>query len=107
MAMNKRLSKKQIWFKQINPTTDDKIYVGIDVHKESCSVAVWLNDAPAIDFVTPADSKKLTQTLEKLRPALKLIAYEAGPTGYSLARELQKAKLPVHVDNDNYENPRS
>jgi hypothetical protein len=29
--------------------------------------------------------------LEELRPALKLIAYEAGPTGYSLARELQEA----------------
>jgi hypothetical protein len=53
MAMNKRLSKKQMWFKQIKPTEDDKIYVGIDVHKESCSVAIWLNDAPAIDFVTP------------------------------------------------------
>ncbi|HUW19241.1 MAG TPA: hypothetical protein VMW16_08065, partial [Sedimentisphaerales bacterium] len=75
--MNKRLSKKQMWFKQINPTTDDKIYVGIDVHKESCSVAIWLNDAPAIDFVTPADNKKLSETLEKLRPALKVIAYEA------------------------------
>lgn len=97
MAMNKRLSKKQMWFKQINPTTDDKIYVGIDVHKESCSVAIWLNDAPAIDFVTPADNKKLSETLEKLRPALKVIAYEAGPTGYSLARELHKAKLPVQV----------
>lgn len=97
MAMNKRLSKKQRWFKEIKLSDDDEIYVGIDTHKESYSVALWLNDAPAIDFVTPADNKKLTQTLEKLRPALKRIVYEAGPTGYSLARDLQKAKLPVQV----------
>jgi hypothetical protein len=29
MAMSKRLSKNQQRFKQINPTTDDKMYVGI------------------------------------------------------------------------------
>jgi len=79
--MNKRLSKKQKWFKQINPAPDDKIYVGVDAHKESYSVAIWLNDAPALDFVTPSDNKNLSETLEKLRPALKRIAYEAGPTG--------------------------
>jgi transposase len=86
-----------MWFKQIKLTAHDEIYVGIDAHKDSCSVAIWLNDAPALDFVMPADNKRLARTLEKLRPALKQAVYEAGPTGYSLARELRKAKLPVHV----------
>ncbi|MHC4474472.1 MAG: hypothetical protein ACYTEL_02425 [Planctomycetota bacterium] len=47
--MNKRLSKKQRWFKEIE-LSDDEIYVGIDAHKDSCSVAIWLNNAPALDY---------------------------------------------------------
>jgi len=95
--MKARLSKKQEWFKKINFTKDDEVYVGIDVHKKSHSVAIWLNDTPAVDFVMPADNKKLVKLLEKLRIAIKMIVYEAGPTGYSLARLLKKASLPVKV----------
>jgi len=86
-----------MFFNKINLTKDDKVYVGIDVHKKSHSVAIWLNDAPAIDFVMPAENEKLVKLLEKLRIALKMIVYEAGPAGYSLARQLQKASLPVKV----------
>jgi len=95
--MKTRLSKKQKWFKKINLTKDDEVYVGIDVHKKSHSVAIWLNDTPAIDFVMPADNKKLVKLLEKLRIAIKMIVYEAGPTGYNLARLLKKASLPAKV----------
>ena len=95
--MNKRLSKKQMFFNKINLTKDDEIYVGLDVHKASYSVAIWLNDAPTIDFVMPADNKKLITLLDKLRTALKMVVYEAGPTGYGLARQLQKDSLPVKV----------
>ncbi len=35
--------------------------------------------------------------LERLRVALKQLVYEAGPTGFSLARALAKAELPVSV----------
>lgn len=34
---------------------------------KSHSVAIWLNDTPAIDFVMPADNKKLVKLLENLR----------------------------------------
>ena len=95
--MNKRLSKKQMFFNKINLTKDDEIYIGIDVHKKSYSVAIWLNDTPAIDFVMPADNKKLIKLFDKLRIALKMIVYEAGPTGYGLARQLLKASLPAEV----------
>ena len=54
--MKTNLSKKQLWLNKINLTKDDELYVGIDVHKKSHHVAFWLNDAPAVDFVTPADS---------------------------------------------------
>ena len=33
MAMNRRLSKKQKWFKEIVLTEEDELYVGLDVHK--------------------------------------------------------------------------
>ena len=91
------VSKKQKWFNTIRLTNDDDLHVGIDAHKKSLHVALWLNDAPAIDFVSPPDYKKLVDTLNKLRPALRMVVYEAGPTGYSLAREMQNAKLPVSV----------
>ena len=91
MDMKKRLSRKQMFFNKINLTKDDEVYVGIDVHKKSHSVEIWLNDAPAIDFVMPAENEKLVKLLEKLRIALKMIVYEAGPAGYSLARQLQEA----------------
>jgi len=58
------------------------------------SVAIWLNDAPAIDFIMPADNQKLLKLLDKIRIALKMVVYKAGPTGYTLARSLQKAALP-------------
>lgn len=95
--MNTRLSKKQMFFKKVKLTKDDDLYIGIDVHKESYGVALWLNDAPAIDFIMPADNEKLLKLLEKVRVALKRIVYEAGPTGYTLACTLVKANLPVAV----------
>jgi transposase len=95
--MERMLSKKQNWLKQVHLTEDDDLYVGIDTHKKSLHVAFWLNDAPAIDFVMPPDSVRLINTLNKLRIALRLVVYEAGPTGYSLARIMQNSEIPVSV----------
>lgn len=95
--MTRIVSNKQNWFNKINLTKDDEVYVGIDVHKKSYAVAVWLNNAPAVDFVTPADNQTVLSMLNKLRIALKQVVYEAGPTGYSLARFLHQAALPIRV----------
>ncbi len=95
--MKATLSKKQRFFNQINLTEDDDLYIGIDVHKANYHVALYLNDAHAIDFITPSDNAKLCETFKKLKPAIKNIVYEAGPTGYSLARLLQQESFPVQV----------
>jgi hypothetical protein len=58
------VSKKQEWFNTIRLTKDDNLYVGIDAHKKSLHVALWLNDSPAIDFVSPPDYKKLIITVD-------------------------------------------
>jgi len=95
--MKTRLSNKQRWLKEINLTADDELYIGIDVHKKSYHIAFWLNNAPAINFVTPADNKKVLQMFQRFSPSIKLVVYEAGPTGYSLARLLQENKIPVKI----------
>jgi len=55
MAMNERISKKQKWFNKINLTCDDDLYIGIDVHRRSYHVALWLNDAPS-HHLQPTDA---------------------------------------------------
>ncbi|MHC4739938.1 MAG: hypothetical protein ACYS9Y_13610, partial [Planctomycetota bacterium] len=49
--MKTTLSNKQKWFNKINITADDELYVGIDVHKKSYHIALWLNNAPAGNFI--------------------------------------------------------
>ena len=95
--MQKRLTKKDRFFNNINLTVDDGVYVGIDVHKTNCHIAIWLNEAIVLTFVTPSDNVAIAQMLSKLKPGLKQIVYEAGPTGFSLARTLRAASLPVAV----------
>ena len=97
MAMQKRLTKKDRFFNNINLTADDEVYVGIDVHKIKYHVAIWLNNGIALTFVTPSDNLAIAHTLSKLTPALKQIVYEAGPTGFSLARTLEAFSLPIAV----------
>lgn len=82
---------------RIAVTAKDQVYVGLDVHKKSIHVAVWKNDALAGAWVASADYDTLAEQLEPLRPALRKIAYEAGPTGFVLARLLQKRGFDVMV----------
>ena len=91
------LTKSEKFFNNVKLTTDDHLFVGIDVHKRSYHVAFYLNDAPSIDFVMPAKKEQLSQKLKTAIPALRQIAYETGPTGYGLARYLHKENLPVSV----------
>ena len=81
------------------PAAGERVHVGLDVHKSSIHVAVWSVGQEQIvrQWVTSADYARLVEQLELLRGAIVRIVYEAGPTGYRLARLLQAAKLPVEV----------
>jgi len=92
-----RLAKVESFFKNVNLTSDDEVFVGVDVHKKSYHVALFLNDMPAIDFRMGAEPKQLNKKLEPMACSIKDIVYEAGPTGYGLARDLRKNKLPANV----------
>jgi len=47
--------------------------------------------------VMPMDSATVVASLKRFAPALRKVVYEAGPTGYGLARALKKAGLPIEV----------
>ena len=91
------LTKIERFFKEITLTADDQLFVGVDVHKKSYHVALYLNDAPSLDFVMPANNTQLSQLLKPAQPALRQVVYETGFSGYGLARCLTKDHLPVSV----------
>ncbi len=92
-----KLAKVESFFKNVNLTNDDEVFVGVDVHKKSYHVALFLNDTPAIDFRMSAEPKQLNKKLQPMSCSIKDIVYESGPTGYGLARHLRKSKLPANV----------
>jgi transposase len=70
---------------------DIKVFVGLDVHKESISISVCEAGREASQFrgTIRHDVPALLKVLRKLgTPATQLVAYEAGPTGYGLYRSL-------------------
>jgi len=66
--MNKRLSRKQMFSNEVSLTKDDDVYVGIDVHKRSYSVAIWINDASVVDFAMPAEAHETRTTIDEYKP---------------------------------------
>lgn len=83
--------------KLVTVTCDDKVYVGLDVHKRSIHCTVRVNGQLVATLVMPNDPDAVISTLKPLEPGMQKIVYEAGPTGYTLARALQKIRWPVEV----------
>lgn len=68
------------------------VYVGLDVHKETIAVAVASGRQPAQRLeVIRNDLPALHKVLDRLGPPERLrLCYEAGPTGFDLARRLKE-----------------
>jgi transposase len=94
--MNK-VAQGRVSSKSLSVVATDVVYVGLDVHKVSIHAAVQLNGRIERHWVMPADYAKVVAKLEPLRAGLKRIVYEAGPTGFGLARALAAAGLPIDV----------
>jgi len=75
----------------------DRVYVGLDVHKRSIHIAIRINGKQVRTAVLPSQAKAVLAFMEEVREGIRLIVYEAGPTGFGLARSLGKAGLPVSV----------
>lgn len=74
-----------------------RFFVGIDVHKRSFSIALLRPDGLIKDWTTPADVESVTQRLTSLQIHIAAVCYEAGPTGFGLARSLRSAGINVIV----------
>jgi transposase len=75
-------------------------YVGLDVHRDSIAIAVASSDGkPAESLGTvPNDIPGLIKRLLRLGPAASLrCCYEAGPTGFGLARRLKETGIACEV----------
>src|SRR5258705_11019916 len=78
------------------------LFVGLDVHKDSISVAHVLDNRSAeVTFVGPigtrqCDLDRLVRRLQSKAPRL-VFAYEAGPCGYVLYRYLTRKGFPCLV----------
>lgn len=75
----------------------DPFWIGIDVHKRSYHLALLRTDGKSFTFITSACPHQLTENLCQLGIDIAGVAYEAGPTGFSLARTLQAQGVPVTV----------
>jgi transposase len=94
--MSKR-TRKASESKKFVVTAEDSVYIGLDVHKTSVHAAMRLNGREAETWVMPMDVPAVVRSVLRFQVALKKVVYEAGPTGYGLARALRKAGLPTEV----------
>ncbi|AQQ70990.1 Transposase [Limihaloglobus sulfuriphilus] len=95
--MTKRITKTTDILKNKKLTKRDRLYIGIDVHKVKHHFAFWLNGRIVKTSVMPADDLAVVEKLHPYKVAIKEIVYEAGPTGFHLARFLRECGFPVEV----------
>ena len=72
-------------------------WLGIDVHKQSYSFALRRADQRCFTWKGPADPKAVVAQVTRLGITLAVAAYESGPTGFVLARTLERANIAVIV----------
>jgi transposase len=78
--------------------TDEDIYVGIDVHLKSWQVCICSSLGEYKTFSQNADAMQLIRTLKRTFPGARFqCAYEAGFSGFSLARLLKKEGIHTVV----------
>lgn len=97
MKKNSQTKPRKTSLKSIRP--DEKLAAGIDVHKSTHTLAIWSETRGEIVFQAriPADSLAIIEKLGPIRNQLIKVVYEAGPTGYHLARTLMAHDFPVEV----------
>jgi transposase len=81
--------------------TASVVYVGMDVHKDSISIAVAREGREAAETwkTLPNDGVRLRKALKHLvrKGEVLRVCYEAGPTGFGLCRSLRKADIDCVV----------
>src|SRR5512135_1390325 len=74
------------------------VHVGVDVHKATYHVAVYSAQRGLIaTWVQPARPEILIERLRPIGSQVAAMVYEAGPTGFGLARRLRAERFTAHV----------
>ena len=73
------------------------VWIGVDVHKRSYSVAICREDGVMVSWKTTADNDALVRQLVVHGMEIKSLVYESGPTGFGLARTCREAGIPAIV----------
>lgn len=68
-------------------------FIGIDVHKRSYYLALRRIDGKTVTLACPADPSGLVRVIQRLCICVGSVVYEAGPTGFGLARTLREAGI--------------
>ncbi len=77
------------------------IWVGVDVHKNSYSVAILSANGVIHSYRTSSDNQALLQQFRDRGIKITVLVYEAGLTGFGLARACQQAGVEVMVVSAN------
>ena len=81
--------------KFIDSDPDTQFWMGMDVHKRSYSIALLRSDGIFHTWKAPAEPEKLLKAIKRFKHRVMGVCYESGPTGFTLARTLQAADVPV------------
>ena len=77
------------------------IYVGMDVHKESVTIAVLRDRNQEAEFVRSIKNEKrqIARFFQRLqdKESVILSCYEAGPTGFALYRQLDEMNITCYI----------
>lgn len=72
-------------------------WIGMDVHKRTYHIALLRGDGQYRTFAVSADSIAIASMFKKWEIEVAAVAYEAGPTGFGLARALMDQRIKVIV----------
>ena len=76
---------------------DEPVWIGVDVHKVKYHVALVTVGGSGRTWSCGADPKGFVKQVKELGIKVALVAYEAGPIGFSLARALEASGVAVAV----------
>ena len=82
-------------FLAVDPVS--RFWMGVDVHKNSYHIALRRDDENIFTWSAPASPQKILEMIIDLRIPVEGVCYESGPTGFTLARTLENAGMPVVV----------
>ena len=75
----------------------DVVFIGLDVHKRTVHFALMANGVIVKTWTMPYHPAAVVSSLKEFQGVASKIVYEAGPTGFGLARALKAAGFPVEV----------